>query len=119
MAGTTIIVEGVLTDLPMTILPNIYGEPTREGIIDLHQFISRNAASMASNLGGGQHGHLTLMMTGKEYRAHTGFAFVPPHNPCDYLQSMDNAQEQALGNEKFQKNQALFHKYTAVDRTLK
>ena len=49
----------------------------------------------------------------------TGFAFVPPHNPGDYLQIMGSAQEQALGTEKFQQNQALFRKYTAVDGFLK
>ena len=32
---------------------------------------------------------------------------------------MGSAQEQALRNEKFQQNQALFRKYTAVDRALK
>ena len=32
---------------------------------------------------------------------------------------MVNAQEQALGTEKFRKNQALFRKYTAVDGALK
>ena len=32
---------------------------------------------------------------------------------------MGNAQEQALGTEKFRQNQALFRKYTAVDRAFK
>ena len=74
---------------------------------------------MASNLRGGQHGHLMLKMIDKEYRAHKGFAFVPPHNRGDYPRSMGDAQEQALGTEKFRQNQALFRKYTAVDGTFK
>ena len=44
---------------------------------------------------------------------------MTPHNQGDYPQSMENAQEQAPGNEKFQKNQALFRKYTAMDGALK
>ena len=32
---------------------------------------------------------------------------------------MGSAQEQALGTEKFRQNQALFRKYTTVDRALK
>ena len=32
---------------------------------------------------------------------------------------MGNVQEQALGSENFGQNQALFRKYTAVDRALK
>ena len=102
MAGARSSFKGVLADFPMSILSKIYGEPTREGLIDLHKLISGNAASVASNQGGGQHGHLALTMTAYEYRSHTGFAFVPPHNPGDYPQSMGSAQEQALGTEKFQ-----------------
>ena len=72
-----------------------------------------------SNLRGGRHGHLALTMTDEDHRAHTGFAFVPPHNPGNYPQITENAQEQALGTENFQQNQALFHKYIDVDRVLK
>ena len=32
---------------------------------------------------------------------------------------MRSAQEQALGTEKFRKNQAMFRKYTPLDRSLK
>ena len=47
MAGATISVKGVLADFPTPILPKIGGEPTREGLIDLHQLVSDNAASVA------------------------------------------------------------------------
>ena len=56
---------------------------------------------MALNLGGVRHRNLVLMMTAKEYRVQTVFAFLPPHKPVDYPQSMGNAQEQALRTEKF------------------
>ena len=45
--------------------------------------------------------------------------FVPLHNPVNYLSTMINAQDQALVTEKFEQNQALFLKYTAVDGALK
>ena len=112
-------VEGVLTYFPTPILPNIGGEPTIEGLIEIHRFISGNVASVALKLRGGRHRHLTLTMTAKEYTEQTEFAFVPPNNPGDYPQSMGSAQEQALGTEKFQKNQALFRKYTAMDGAFK
>ena len=54
---------------PTPILPKIVGEPTREALIDLHRIISGNAASAASNLRGGRHGHLALMMTAEDYLA--------------------------------------------------
>ena len=85
-------VEGVLAEFLTHILPKIDGELTIEGLIDLHQLIRGNAAYVASNLGGGQHGHLALTMTAKEYRAQTRFVLLLPHNPGDYPQSMGNSQ---------------------------
>ena len=99
----TISVKGVVTDLPTPTLPKIGGEPTRGGLIEIHRLISGNEASVASNLGGGQHGHLALTMTAKEYMENTGLVFVPPHNPGDYPQIIGSAQEQVLGTEKFRK----------------
>ena len=58
-------------------------------------------------------------MTAEEYKAQTGFAFVLPQNPGSYPQTMGNAQEQVIGTENFQQNQALFRKYTTVDGALK
>ena len=48
-----------------------------------------------------------------------GLEFVPPHNPSNYLPTIGNTQDQALGTEKFRQNQALFRKYTAIDGDLK
>ena len=57
MVGETIIIEGVLADSPMPILPNI------EALIDLHRFVSVNVVSLASKLGGGWYRHLALTIT--------------------------------------------------------
>ena len=88
MAGATSNTKGVLTDFPTPILPKIGGEPTREGLIDIHRLIRGNAASVALNFGGGRHGHLALTMMAEEYMEQTGFIFFPPHNPGDYPHSM-------------------------------
>ena len=88
MVGTTIRSKGFIADFLTPFLPKINGEPTKKGLTDLHQLVSGNAASVASNLRGGRHGHIALMMTAKEYMAQTEFAFVPPHNSVDYPQSM-------------------------------
>ena len=73
---------------------------------------------MLSKIGGGRHKQLALTMTSDEYAAHMGFAFVPSHNSGNYPPTIGNAQEQAPGTEKFRQNQALFQKYTAIDRSL-
>ena len=97
MAGATNSAEGVLANLSTPILPNIGGETTREELIELDRLVNGNATSVSSNLGGGQHGHLVLKMTSEEYAAHTGFAFVPLHNPSNYLPIIGNTQKQGLG----------------------
>ena len=58
-------------------------------------------------------------MTDEECMEQIVFVFVPPHNPGNYPQSVGSAQEQALGTAKFQQNQTMFRKYTAVDISLK
>ena len=109
MAGATSIVDGFLTDFPTPILPKIGGEPTREGLIKIHQLMLGNVASVTSNLRGGGHRYLVLTMTSKEYIEHKGFAFVPPHNPGNnYSQIMRSAQEHALGTEKFRQIKRCF-----------
>ena len=56
-------------DFQTPILPKIIGYPTIEALIELHQLISINMASGVSNLGGGQHGHLTITITAEDYLA--------------------------------------------------
>ena len=60
MVGIANSTKGVFMDLLTPILLKIGGDPTREALIELHQLISGNAASVASNIGGGRHGHLAL-----------------------------------------------------------
>ena len=83
MTGATSSVKRVLADFPIPILPKIDREPTKEGLIYLHQLVSGNVASALSNIVGGQHGHLAITMRYKEYRSQTVFAFVLPHNPSN------------------------------------
>ena len=101
MEETVRSVERVLANFPTTILLNIGGGQTREGLIEIHRLVSGDVASVLSNLGGIRHGHLALTIMSKEYAAQTVFLFVPFHNPGNYPPTMGNAQEQALVTEKF------------------
>ena len=60
MVGTENSTKGVFMDFLTPILLKIGGDPTREALIELHQLISGNAASVVSNIGGGWNGHLAL-----------------------------------------------------------
>ena len=119
MLGTTSSSERFLADFPTPMIPKIGGDPTKEALIKLNQFVSINTASVALNLTGVWHIHLTLTITAEEYMAHTGYAFVPPHNPGNYPPTMGTSQEQALGTEGFRKNQALSRRCNAVDGAFK
>ena len=83
--------------MPKPILPNIGEELTREALIDLNLLVSANAAYMASNLGGGRHGHLALMITDREYMEQMSFTFLSPQNQVNYPPTMGTNQEQVIG----------------------
>ena len=101
MAGGKSTVEGVLTYLLTTIHAKIGEKTTREALIDIHQLVCGNTASVALNLGGGWYGHIVLTMTAKEYKAQMGYAFLPLQNPGNCPPTMVTAQEQALRTEFF------------------
>ena len=119
MTRTTSIIEGVFAYFTTPILTKIGREPTRESLVKIHCLISGNVPCVASNLGGGQHRHLALTITTKDYMAHMGYVFVPSHNPISYHPMMVTAQEQALRTERFKKNQYLFIRCTAVGVAIK
>ena len=83
MVGTTSRVEGVPVHFLTVIIPNIDRYPERESLIRKHQLMNRNVAYMALKLGGGCNRHLALTMETKNYMAHTGYMFVPLHNPTN------------------------------------
>ena len=53
----------------------IRGEPTYEALTKLKDELSANASSVESELGGGDHGYLGLVLTDSEY---TSLASSPP-----------------------------------------
>ena len=92
MAESTSSIEGVLADFLASIIPKVVIEPTREALVDLHFILILNAASVASKLDRGHHGHLTLTMAVDEYLAHTCHTFFLPHKPGYYPPTLGTAQ---------------------------
>ena len=119
MLGETSTAEGVLADFLTPMLPNIGGEPTIEALIKLHMLISRNVASMIYDLRGGLHRHLTLTMTVYYYIVQKGYTFLSYHNHGNYPTTIGTNQEKYLRTKRFQQNQTLFRRCTALDRALK
>ena len=119
MAGNIISVKVVLADSMMPILTNIGKKLTGESPIEIHNLINSNAASVAKNPGGGRNGHLSLNTTAEEYKSQKDYTFVPLQNPDYYSPTIGIAQQQALGTERLQHNQALLRRCTAMDGVIK
>jgi hypothetical protein len=73
--------DKLIAGFPHSTLPVVTGEPTFEDLKIIRQLLNANAMSVSSYAGGGQHGHLGLIMTITEYFAITTGVFLPPENP--------------------------------------
>ena len=67
-------VDDIIAKSPMKTLPIILGEPDYASINTMVQFIYGDDASLPTTLGGGQHGHIGLIMT------HLLYATLAPTN---------------------------------------
>ena len=73
-------VDDIVAKFPAKTIPHIQGEPDYASINDMVQMLYSNAASLATTLGGGQHGHIGLIMTPILYAT---LSIAPYLNPPD------------------------------------
>ena len=105
---------------PRTITP-IVGQPTNSSLQRLQQELFQNAFSIPCELGGGQLGHLALIMTEAAYLAEpTAAEFVVPLSPGSLAAAPPNATAFAIADlKRIHDNQhSLFTTYTAVRTAL-
>ena len=81
MATTAPTVETIKEGFIHQSVPRQPGEPTYETIHAVHAILKANAASVASELGGGAHGLLGLTLPNTTYTPLSGVAFTRPANP--------------------------------------
>ena len=62
-------------------LDKIHGQPTFTTLRRLKKQLKANAQSVPSNLGGGEYGHLGLVLSPEEYAAVSDDPYVPPDHP--------------------------------------
>ena len=79
MVATT--VEAIIESFPTSSIPHIEGELTYKSIKEVEKIIITNASSIESELGGGNHGLLGLVIPAARYNTITGTNFVPHANP--------------------------------------
>ena len=81
MANKGLSVDTILDSFPIKDITKHSGEPTFQAIREAHNQLKANAASILSDIGGGQFGLLGLTIHPKTYETLTGIPFVKHSNP--------------------------------------
>ena len=74
-------VDDVIAKFPMKAMPKIDGEPDYGNINTMMQLLYGNAASLLTALGGGQHGHIGVIITLQLYTTLTKTTYESPPVP--------------------------------------
>lgn len=70
-----------LTLFPYCTIPKLHGEPTYKTLKALKDKIKANASVVQSDLGGGAHGHLGLVLVPLEYANSSATPYLRPAHP--------------------------------------
>lgn len=81
MSSQTATVDDITKSFTFPTIPKHSGVPTYESIAAIHAKLKINAASIPTSLGGGQHGHLGLVLSPATYLTVANVPFVRPANP--------------------------------------
>ena len=74
-------VDEILDQFSKKELTKIVGEPTLDSIQKLEEEVQENASMVDTSLGGGNHGHLGMVMAAPEYLTLARTPFAVPQNP--------------------------------------
>lgn len=78
---TTANVDYINTNFAFPILIKINEIPTYEQIKTIKDELKTNAGTVQCDLGGGQHGHLGLLLTDNEYSTLSATPYIRPTHP--------------------------------------
>ena len=74
-------VDSVIEGFPYSTIEKHTGEPNYHSIKEVERKLIKNASSYPSELGGGNHGYLGLILKPEKYALVTGHTFTPHPNP--------------------------------------
>ena len=111
--------ESYIESFPKTTLTRIIGLPTYDTIKKVNDELSQNAASVHTDLGGGNHGFLALTVKPTIYATISATAFTAPTNPAvPNLAGLTGAQISAA-NRRYDDDRKKFSDYIALQNALK
>ena len=115
----TITVDYAGTYFEFPVLTKIHGEPTYENLHALKNQLKSNAQSLVSNLGGGAHGHLGLVLTSTEYALVSDVEYEPPVHPGSLHIPAFTAQHESIQLREDHREQIrIFRETIDVEKTL-
>jgi hypothetical protein len=114
-------VESIIAKFPIKSLPVITGEPNYALINDMMQDLYTNAASLPTTLGGGQHGHIGLVMSPILYATISAEPYIDPANPGPEPLFPANAAEITKENRRTQhkEQRRIYDRATNMEDALK
>ena len=77
-------IDSVIEGFPYSTIEKHIGEPHYQAIKEVERKIIKNASSYPSELGGGNHGYLGLILSPLKYELLTGILFNPHPNPGSF-----------------------------------
>ena len=95
-------IDNIVAKSLTKILPPIPGEPDYDCISQLNQIVYGNAATLPATLGGGAHGHVSLIMKATLYVLLSATAYVTPNEPPpspDVPSTATSASQQQLQDQ--------------------
>ena len=116
---TTTNIDYVDTYFELPTLTKIHDEPTYFHLKELKNELKTNATSVTTDLGGGDHGHLGLILTPAEYAAISAHAYVRPVHPGVLVIPPGTAQHEVTRLREEHKEQIrLFRETVDVEKAL-
>lgn len=101
-------------------LPRIHGEPDYPQLKTLKDLLKENASRVTSDLGGGGHGHLGLILSPTEYATVSPTPYVRPNHPGALVIPQGATQHASQVLQDTHKKQLnLFHQTIDFDNALK
>jgi hypothetical protein len=106
---------------PHPILTPVLREPTNKSLQLLQQELYANARAIHSTRGGGNNGHLALIMPDELYFTRTGHAFLAPQHPGDHPVHLPGATQAQITetNRQYAADLVEHTRFTTVGQELK
>ena len=118
---SSVSVEAMLESFPNNPVTKIEGEPTCESLRLLETELTQNASSVMTELGGGNHGYLGLVLSEEKYQQITGNNFTPHPNPGPIPEFPDNPTQPQIAqiNATHKDQLRLFREQQTIIKALK